>query len=413
MNMSPRSLLLIASCLLGAALVSPPRLAESQAESLVTSFGQPAWVLRNAEVELTLTQQGGHMAPVTFYRGTSRPVQPYYISPWQEENVRPETPVLVPLRGDFFCAPFGGNAEPYRGEQHTPHGEPATARWSFERAGKSGSITAITVSMQTRVRPGKVTKRLMLVDGQNVVYSQNVLEGFTGEMPLGHHATLAVPEEAGALRISTSPFRFGMTAPGVFSDPGNREYQSFAAGKRFQDLRRVPLAWKKPATGDASSFPQRTGYTDLLAVFSKPRRGEPSWTAAANPQAGYLWFSLKDPEVLPSTVFWIANRGRHGSPWNGRNRCLGLEDVCAYFAEGLVPSVTPNELNKAGIPTAVKLSPSRPTVINYIQGVVKIPADFDRVKKATFEPGQVTFTSVSGKVVTAPVNHDFLKTGRL
>lgn len=411
--MKHRPLLFATACAIAAASAGLPRLARGQSEPVASSFGQPSWVIRSADVELALTRQGGHMAPVTFYRGASQPVQPYYISPWQEESVRPEVPVLVPLRGDFFCAPFGDNAEPYRGEKHTPHGEPATARWSFERAGKSGNMTALTVSMQTKVRPGKVTKRLMLVDGQNVVYSQNVLEGYSGSMPLGHHATLAMPEEDGALRVSTSPFRFGMTAPGVFSDPKNREYQSFASGKRFSDLCRVPLAWKQPATGDASSFPRRTGYTDLLAVFQKPHRGEPAWTAAANPKAGYLWFSLKDPEVLPSTVFWISNRGRHGSPWNGRNRCLGLEDVCAYFARGLVPSITRNELNRAGIPTAVELSPTRPTVINYIQGAVKIPADFDRVKKADFAPGQVTFTSVSGRQVTAPVNHDFLKTGRL
>ncbi|MGV3723458.1 MAG: hypothetical protein ACO1SX_21390, partial [Actinomycetota bacterium] len=230
---------------------------------------------------------------------------------------------------------------------------------------------------------------------------------------LGHHATLAVPEEEGALQVSTSRFRFGMTAPGVFSDPKNREYQSFASGKRFKDLRRVPLAWKEPSTGDASSFPQRQGYTDLLAVFHKPDGDTPAWTAAVNSKAGYLWFSLKDAAVLPSTVFWMANRGRHGSPWNGRNRCLGLEDVCAYFADGLAPSLQPNELTKAGIPTAVDLSSKRPTVINYIQGAVKIPSGFDRVKSAKFGPNSVTFKSNSGKEVTAPVNHQFLKSGRL
>jgi len=393
--------------------VTLPRFAHSQAEPTAIFASQPSWVVRSKEVELAVTQIGGHMAPVTFFRDTPEAVRPYYISPWQNEDVEPETPVLVPLRGDFFCMPFGGNAQAFQGEKHTPHGETATSRWTYVGSGTSGAVTSLTLSMQTGVRKGKVTKRLMLRDGENVVYSQNVLDGFSGKMPLGHHATLAVPEEEGALRVTTSKFRFGMTAPGVFSDPKNREYQSFASGKRFSDLRKVPLAWKKPATGDASSFPRRYGYTDLLAVFHKPDGNTPAWTAAVNPKAGYLWFSLKDAAVLPSTVFWIANHGRHGSPWNGRNSCLGLEDVCAYFADGLVPSLERNQLNKAGIATAVDLSPRRPTIINYIQGSIRVPSDFDRVKKAKFGPNSVTFTSESGKEVSAAVNYEFLKTGRL
>jgi hypothetical protein len=126
-----------------------------------------------------------------------------------------------------------------------------------------------------------------------------------------------------------------------------------------------------------------------------------------------MWFSLKDPAMLPATLLWIANRGRHSSPWNGRNRCLGLEDVCAYFANTAAESAGPNQLNAMGIATAVKLSKSRPTVVNHIQGVVKVPAGFECVRTASFAPGKATFTSVTGKKVTAPVCHEFLTTGRL
>ena len=50
------------------------------------------------------------MAPVTFFRDSAQPVRPYYVSPWQEEAPsKMPAPVLVSLRGDFFCLPFGGN----------------------------------------------------------------------------------------------------------------------------------------------------------------------------------------------------------------------------------------------------------------------------------------------------------------
>ena len=105
--------------------------------------------------------------------------------------------------------------------------------------------------------------------------------------------------------------------------------------------------------------------------------------------------------------------GRHGHPWNGRNNCLGLEDVTAFFADGLLPSMKENALTKEGVATTVALSAAKPTAVNYIQGVIKIPAGFENVKTLEFAPGQVTFISTTGQRVTSPVRHEFLKTGQL
>ena len=123
-----------------------------------------------------------------------------------------------------------------------------------------------------------------------------------------------------------------------------------------------------------------------------------------------MWFSLKDPAVLKTTVFWMEN---HGHPWNGRNNCLGLEDVTAFFADGLSASIKDNLLTKEGLDTALELSADKPTSVNYIQGVVKVPEGFDVVKAVEFKPGEVVFTSASGKTATAAVRHEFIKTGRL
>jgi hypothetical protein len=377
-----------------------------------TIASQPCWLLRNREIELAVTQMGGQMAPVKFYRDTKKPIQPYYISPWQGEKLKIDDPVLRQLRGDFFCMPFGGNAEPYKGEKHFCHGEPAFARWKFVEMAKSGGATSLTLAMNTKVRPGKVTKTLSLVDGQNVVYCRHVLEGYSGKMPLGYHPTLAVGEQEGSLRVATSAFRLGMTCPTVVGDPAQKAYQSLAMGKKIRSLSSVPTLWKDCPSADCSAFPAREGFTDLLAVY-KMASDRPAWTTATNQKAGYLWFSLKDPAVLPATLLWISNHGRHYLPWNGRNRCLGLEDVCSYFAEGLADSARANEVTKAGIATATKLSPKRPTIVNYIQGVVKVPKDFETVESAEFSPGRVTFISPAGKKVSTAVNHKFLQNGQL
>jgi hypothetical protein len=267
------------------------------------------------------------------------------------------------------------------------------------------------LTIETKVRKGRVTKELSLVDGQNVVYSRDTIEGFAGPTPLGHHATLAMPEKEGAVRIATSPFRLGMTCPSLFGDPREREYQSLLPGARWTDLTKVPLWQKEAPDADLTRLPARRGYCDLVQIISEPweKLKGPAWTTATHAEAGYVWFSLKDPEVLRSTVFWIENHGRHGHPWNGRNNCLGLEDVTSYFADGLAASTRENVLTREGVKTVVDLKAGQPFVVNYIQGVVRVPPAFDVVKTVEFAPGEVTFVSASGQRVTAPVKHEFLK----
>jgi hypothetical protein len=384
-------------------------------EIVETRAGQPCWIVRSSTVEVAITKLGGQMAPVTFQRETKAPLRPYYVSPWQEEKLDLEVPVLKSLRGDFFCMPFGGNADEFRGEKHPPHGEVAGSEWSFVSSDvgktKDGKpVHTLTLSLTTKARPGKVTKKVMLVDGENVVYTQHIIEGFKGPTPIAHHATLAMPDTPRAVKIKVSPFQFGMTNPGVFSDPAKREYQSLEIGAKFTDLAKVPLQWKGAPDADLTALPDRVGFADLIGLVNTQDAKSPGWTTAYNSEAKSLWFSLKDTAVLPMTVFWIENHGRHASPWNGRNNCLGLEDVCAYFADGLVPSVTENKLTSEGVKTAHMLSGEKPFVVNYIQGAVSADSEVESIQ---FRDGQMVVSSPGGKTQTIPVRHEFLKSGAL
>ncbi len=368
--------------------------------------------MRNRNIELAVTRLGGHMAPVTFYRDTARSIKPYYISPWQGEGLKIDDPVLVPLRGDFFCLPFGDNITPLGNEKHICHGEPATKKWTFRSLKQRGEVTALTLSMKTKIRPGRITKTIAIREGHNVIYSRHLLEGFDGPTSLGHHPTLAVPEAEGSLLVSSSPFKFGMTCPSVAADPAEGNYNSFERGAKFTNLSRVPLVWKHEPFGDCTAFPVRPGFFDVLALF-KRQSPAPAWMTAVNSEAGYLWFSFKDASVLPTTVFWISNRGLHSAPFFGRDRCLGLEDVCGFLAEGLAESIRPNAATCAGIKTAIRLSTDKPTAVNYIQGVVKVPRGFGRVRKVEFAPGKATFVSEKGKKANVQVQHEFLASGEV
>jgi len=207
-----------------------------------------------------------------------------------------------------------------------------------------------------RTATGKPYKKLFLVDGHTSVYLQHELKDFSGSFPAGHHAILAMPHEAESVLVGMSEYKYGYTWPSPFGDPATQNsYAALAVKQRFAKLAAVPLVFKEPSVAACDAFPTRKGYTDGLACVSEPST-EPAWMTATFTTRGYLWFALKDARTLPLSLIWMANGGRHASPWLGRDCCLGLEDVRAFFGEGVRASAESNFLSEHGVPTAFEFS---------------------------------------------------------
>jgi hypothetical protein len=314
--------------------------------------------------------------------------------------------MLQSLRGDFFCAPFGGNETEYRGERHPAHGETANARWHLESIKQSDAGTELHLSLKTKVRAGRVDKHLSLRPGETALYCRHILSGMSGKMALGHHATLKFPDAAGSGLVSTSPLSDGQVLPVPFEIPAQRGYSSLKTGARFSRLDRVPAADGTQA--DLSRYPARPGFEDLVMVTHQAAP-DFAWTAVTFPEERYVWFALKDPRVLRSTVLWLSHGGRHYPPWNGRHlSVMGLEDVTAYFHLGLAESVRKNPANRRGIATCLTLKPRQPLIVNYIMGVAAIPAQWGRVKSIIRTPAGITLKSNRGRSVPVPLDTTFL-----
>ncbi len=367
-----------------------------------TIKGQKSWILENKNIKLYLTEQGGQMAPVTFMKDTEKPIEPYYINPWADENVNMENEpdVLIPLRGDFFCLPFGGDNN-WNGESHSVHGESAGSMWTLVSDGEDNTIT---LKINTMDRKGSVTKRIELKESENNLYISHAIEGFAGPASLGHHAIFPGDTKK---YISTSPIKFGYTNKYDGSSYNAGEYYSLASLKKIESLEKVPTVWKENEYTDCSVFPTREGFVDLLQIYNEPHK-DFAWSAVTAPEERYLWFSLKNAEILPSTVLWMENKGRHQSPWNGRNCCIGVEDVCSSFADGLAVSAEDNFLNKEGVKTCHQLNKDIGLTVKYIQGVVRVPEGFDRVKTIVKKDNGVLITSFSGKAVFTIVDTGFI-----
>ena len=373
--------------------------------------GQPSWRVASSQVEAFVTELGGHLAPVTFDR-KGRKLQPYSVAPWAREPVDPALPpILKALRGDFFCLPFGGNATPFGKERHPVHGETANGRWRFQSLETQAGRTCLHLSLATKVRPGRVDKRVWLLTGQNTIYCQHVVSGMSGPMNLGHHAMLKFPDAPGSGRISTSRFVYGQVFPGAFELPEQRGYSWLKPGAEFKSLRRVPTLTGE--TADLTSYPARRGFEDLVMVVNDADVPF-AWTAVAFPKERYVWFALKDPRILRETVLWISNGGRHYPPWNSRHvNVMGLEEVTSCFHYGLAESARKNPISRMGFPTCLTLRPRKPLVVPYIMGIAPIPAGFDRVTSIRSAQGKqaILLKSASGREAEAAVEVGFLSAG--
>lgn len=362
-------------------------------EPLATILGQPSWRLVSKDIEAHVTRVGGHLGPVTFDRQNCR-IQPYSVAPWHGETLPPSLPPIIRvLRGDFFCAPFGGNQIAYRGERHPPHGQTANAAWTFKSLSRDEQAITLHVALQTTIRRGRVDKIITLKEGHPVLYCRHVLSGMSGPMNLGHHAMIAFPDREASGTLSTSPFIHGQVYPGLFEDPAKSGYSCLKPGATFKSLAKVPMV--DGSTADLTRFPARAGFEDLVMIVADRSR-ELAWNAVTFQRERYVWFALRNPQSLAETVLWISYRGRHYAPWSGRHGpVIGIEDLTSYY--GLAESVAKNPISALGHPTFVRLNKSRPTTINYIMGCVQIPPRFDVVNSIEFS-GQdaLAFTAKNG-----------------
>jgi hypothetical protein len=345
---------------------------------------------------------------VTFTLDSGKTVQPFAVAPWAERKLPHGVPVLLSsLRGDFFCCPFGSNGSPWRGERHPPHGETANGTWSLVSLKAGEGRSTLHARLRTRVLKGQVDKFLTLIDDHTALYSRHVISGMQGPMSVGHHALLKFPAEGG--RISTSRFQHGQVLPSAFESPEGGGYQSLRPGAVFRSLKRVPLQDGSPA--DLTVFPARPGFDDLV-LLAAPARLPFAWSAVRFSHPSYVWFALRDPRSLRSTLLWMSNGGRHYAPWNGEHtRVLGIEDVTANFHYGLAESARSNPLRRRGIATTLPLDRGRPTTIRYIMAVAAVPTRFDRVADIRPVGGGIELVASNGLRSRVRIDLGFLDAG--
>ena len=243
------------------------------------SHNAEGWLVTTPGIKYFVTEEGGQIAPVTFRMADGSSVEPYHLTPWQDENKTGLSGALKNLRGEIFCMPFGGNADPVDGEKHPAHGECSGGKWELMSAENNGVSSTVRFSFSSEIRKSELVKTVTVNRGESVLYFTHTVSGSHGSMPLGHHPIIKMPAKGETMLLSVGRFDYGSTCPGVFSNPEKEAYQLLARGEEFTEIEAVPVLPKDMDTVDYSVFPSPYGFCDLFSVFKKPS-DKPAWVAA-------------------------------------------------------------------------------------------------------------------------------------
>lgn len=372
---------------------------------IIKNDGQPSYTLNNNRVHVFVTVQGGHLT--ASFQIDGREICPFFVAPWWQEARGDLDDIISTLRGDFFCFPFGGNVEPYQGMSHPPHGKTANACWNLVNLHDDARKRTLTLTMDLAPLEGRIEKQISLSADEPVIYQTHTIRGFQGKIPLGHHPTLKFPDKIGAAIIDMSEPLTGFTTPIPVEEPQNRGYSQLQSHVEITDRSNVPCIDGRHA--DLTSYPDQQGFEDIVIFMSDPSK-DFTFTAASVIEEGYLYFQLKNPQVLTQTLFWMSNGGRHYAPWNGRvTGVLGMEEITAFYHYGITPSIEPNFFQEKGYPSYLDIENTGTTPIKLIMGLVPISKKFkgvsDIIRK---DASTVTVLGRGGETIDVPCNVDFL-----
>ncbi len=362
-----------------------------------TIHGEASFTLDTPELSLAVTERGGHLAPVIFHL-EGRDASPYALAPWLPAEQEDQPALLTVLRGDFLCLPFGGQ------EDGPPHGDPANANWELASSDERSLVLKQTASDSG----AQVEKIFSVKQDQHAIFAEHRISKLEGDYSYGTHPIFDLSGLAeGQGRISTSPFRWASTYPGLFSNPDSGEQQCLKPNARFDDLREVELA--DGGTTDLSRYPARPGNDDLVMMVNETATETQPFAWSAVVFDGYVWYCLKDPTDFPATMLWLSNGGRTAEPWNNRHvGRLGVEEVCSYFSNGVDES-RKNPLAAEGIPTVRSFNADETVSLKIIQAVAALPEGFDRVASIVPEGDKaVKITAESGESLTAALDWKFI-----
>jgi hypothetical protein len=370
-------------------------------------YGRPSYTVGNGSIDVYSSVQGGHTT-ASFKAGGAM-IFPYFVAPWwKEAPIEGLASTMQVMRGNYFCFPFGVNAEPVNGKLQPLHGVTANECWDFDGVVKKGKETTLTIRMELTPDDGEAQKIIRIVEGHPAMYINHLIKGFSGRSSVGNHPCIQCSDTPGSAYIDLSEPLAGFTPPIPLGTPDKMGYYLLKCGEQFADRRKVLTVHGD--TADLTRYPLPRGYEDAAMFISDPAN-EFCFASVSVPEKGFLYFQLKDPKVLRGSLFWMPNGGSYNEPLNGRlTSVIGLDEITGNFFYGRKPSMDPNPISEKGYETCLEFSAAKPTEIKSIEATVPIGKNWKGVKDIVRKDGStLTILGRGGERMDIPCYVDFLK----
>lgn len=388
-------------------------LASAQSTQETTFAGQPATLLSNDKLQVTIMTQGGAIASVVL-ADDAKKQNPM----WSGGAGRPGS-AFTGILGHFVAVDgFGQPSAEERAAGLPQHGEVHTIKMAVTSSKDEGS-TALSLAGKLPIVQEDFTRTFHIVPGENVVYVDSVLEnllGFDRPINWAEHATIQAPfVKPGVASVWVSGTR-SQTRPTTISPmvpplPGSttsnpappggpgRQGQGGQGQGRFRPgapgggggQRRAPrladgvdFTYPMAPTPDGklidmTTFPDNPPQADHIATLFDPSRTL-EWVATVNTEQGFIYGYLLRRQDYPWIQFW------------------GQYPSIDGLVKGMEFSTQPYDINKStlidagpmfGTPTFKWLRAKGTLETHFLFYYARIPDGFKKVDDVRLENKQI------------------------
>ena len=305
-------------------------------------MGRKAVSMENADLRVTVLEEGGHIAEVFSKRAQ---VNPLWIPDWPSVEPSsysqaayphfgggPDAKLLAGIMGHNLCLDlFGGPSQAEAAAGMTTHGESSVNPYTIRQVGES-----IRMSLHLPLAQLNFTRTLELQEG-SLLIRESVENLTAADRPLAwtQHVTLAPP----FLDPATTQFRASMTHSVVSdTDPGEQMY--LKPGEPFE----WPFAPRNDGgAADLRAMNAHAPASAYTAHVSDETRDD-AFFLAFSPRHqlafGYVW----KRSDFPWLGIWEETCSRRWSPWNSRTIARGMEFGVSPFPETRVAMIERGKL---------------------------------------------------------------------
>lgn len=346
---------------------------------ITEQYGKPCYTLHSDSVSAYVAVEGGTLT--ADFHGEKDVWSPFFIAPWWKDAYSDEMPAIDRwLRGSFFCLPFGANAKPYNGFQFPVHGIPPNNNWKVLSFGEEKDAVTLILETEGEILGNQILtarQEVMLKVGQPVIYVSAAVSGINARLPVAFHPTLQLTSKVGGCNFDTSKPVSGFTPPVPVEVPEKQGYSLLKPGSVITDMHKVETVYGDFV--DITACPFCRGFEDVAFFISDSER-DFSFSAVTYFEENMLYFQLKNPKNLTSTMLWMSNGGRFYPPWKGRVfGGFGIEEANSFFHYGVKESAENNFLTERNFRTADDFFADRENIYKIIIGCVPVPEGFTGV----------------------------------